>query len=139
MKHLLAVFYPHFRFVDGDPGIGPSHALASSATPDMVRTPVVVELFTSEGCSSCPPADALLARLSEGQVAGNIQLIALEEHVDYWNDLGWTDPFSSRTGRRGNTLMPERLGTATRTRRKWLWTGPWSSWAAAHSKPEIRF
>jgi hypothetical protein len=69
---------------------------AFSATPQTDRSPVVVELFTSEGCSSCPPADTLLARLAAEQLPGNVQLIALEEHVDYWNDLGWADPFSSR-------------------------------------------
>ena len=64
------------------------HAGASAKIPEMARTPVVAELFTSEGCSSCPPADALLARLAEDRLAGNVQVIALEEHVDYWNDLG---------------------------------------------------
>ncbi len=56
---------------------------------------VIVELFTSEGCSSCPPADELLGHLRQDLAAKNVQVIPLGFHVDYWNSQGWKDRFSS--------------------------------------------
>jgi hypothetical protein len=81
------------------------------ANVDAAERPVVVELFTSQGCSSCPPADLFLTEL----VRNRPDVLALAFHVTYWNELGWADPFSLESATQRQSRYGERFGDGSYT------------------------
>jgi hypothetical protein len=118
MTRTVALFLPLFL------SLGVTSAQAG-------EPPIVVELFTSEGCSSCPPADALLAEL-----ASRADVLALSFHVDYWDRLGWKDPYSSREATNRQNRYATLLDLATVYTPQIVVDGKWQAVGSDRSEVE---
>jgi hypothetical protein len=90
----------------------PAGVSGQTDKPAPARKAVLVELFTSEGCSSCPPADEFLGRLRQVKLANGTEILPLGLHVDYWNHQGWVDRFSSSAYTERQRVYTEKLHTA---------------------------
>ena len=91
--------------------VRPGLLTAKPLTPLIPRpsSVVIVELFTSEGCSSCPPADSLLRQVHLKETSAGQLIVGISEHVTYWNNLGWKDPYSSQVFTDRQSLYASRL------------------------------
>jgi hypothetical protein len=90
-------------------GLLPHFATGQTSGQERPGSAVIVELFTSEGCSSCPPADAVLRQVNLKQTSAGQLIVGISEHVTYWNDLGWKDPFSSPVFTERQSIYSSRL------------------------------